>query len=90
MGSAKRYLIIFSFFCLTAMSCAKDDKCGIIIDKKIIENRYFFVFDSNDFNQFGAAGIDQNIYYVPDNRSSGEVSKDVYSKFKIGEEYCES
>ena len=72
------------------ISCKKDDKCGVIIDKVIVEDRYYFVFDSDDFNQFGGVDINQTIYYIPDNRSSGEVSRDVYNNFSIGEEYCKS
>lgn len=72
------------------ISCKKDEMCVIIIDKAIIENRYYFIFDSDDFNQFGGTGINQTIYYVPDNRSSGEVNMDIYNKFMPGEEYCQS
>ena len=89
MINLKTYKIIFSILAFTLMSCKKDEKCGVIMDKVIIENRYYFIFDSDDFNQFGGTGINQTIYYVPDNRSSGEVSNDVYTKFKIGEEYCQ-
>ena len=72
------------------ISCKKDEMCVIIIDKAIIENRYYFIFDSDDFSQFGGTGINQTIYYVPDNRSSGEVNMDIYNKFMPGEEYCQS
>ena len=41
----------------------KGDKCGVIIDKVIVENRYYFVFDSDDFNQFGGR-MNQTIYYI--------------------------
>ena len=82
--------IIFSVFVLILISCKKDDKCGVIIDKIIVENRYYFIFDSDTFNQFGGTDVNQTVYYVPDNRSSGEVSQDVYSKFSIGDEYCQS
>ena len=88
MHKNKFYKILFLISAL--ISCKKDDKCGVIIDKVIVENRYFFVFDSNDFNQFGGVDINQTIYYIPDNRSSGEVSRDVYNNFSIGEEYCKS
>ena len=86
----KNYKIIFSILAFKLVSCKKDEKCGVIIDKVIIENRYYFIFDSDEFNQFGGTGINQTIYYVPDNRSSGEVSEDVYNKFRTGEEYCQS
>ena len=90
MINLNTYKIIFSILAFTIVSCKKDEKCGVIIDKVIIENRYYFIFDSDDFNQFGGTGLNQTIYYVPDSRSSGEVSNDVYTKFRIGEEYCQS
>lgn len=90
MNNFKFYGIIFSLLAFTLVSCKKNDICGVIIDKVIVENRYYFIFDSDEFNQFGGTGINQTIYYVPDNRSSGEVSKDVYNKFRTGEEYCQS
>ena len=90
MIDLKAYKIIFSVFAFTLISCEKDDKCGVIIDKVIIENRYYFIFDSDDFNQFGGTGVNETLYYVPDNRSSGEVTQNVYNEFSIGEEYCKS
>jgi hypothetical protein len=90
MIDLKAYKIIFLVFAFTLISCEKDDKCGVIIDKVIIENRYYFIFDSDDFNQFGGTGVNETLYYVPDNRSSGEVTRNVYNKFSIGEEYCKS
>ena len=89
MFNLKSCKVIFSILTLTLISCKKDEKCGTIIDKVIIQNRYYFIFDSDDFNQFGGTGINQTIYYVPDSRSSGEVTEDVYTKFRIGEEYCQ-
>jgi len=82
--------IIFSVFAFTLISCKKDDKCGVIIDKIIVENSYYFIFDSDTFNQYGGTDVNQSVYYLPDNRSSGEVSQDVYSKFSVGDEYCQS
>ena len=90
MNSINHYIIIISVYTISLISCKKDEMCGIIIDKAIIENRYYFIFDSDDFGQFGGTGINQTIYYVPDNRSSGEVNMDIYNKFKLGEEYCQS
>ena len=90
MYSIKSYRIIFSVFAFTLISCKKDDKCGVIIDKVIVDNRYYLIFNSSDFNQFGGTGINQSIYYLPDNRSSGEVNKNVYNKFSVGDEYCQS
>ena len=60
------------------------------IDKIIVENSYYFIFDSDTFNQYGGTDVNQSVYYLPDNRSSGEVSQDVYSKFSVGDEYCQS
>ena len=82
--------IIFSVFAFTLISCKKDDKCGVIIDKIIVENSYYFIFDSDTFNQYGGTDVNQSVYYLPDNRSSGEVSQDVYNKFSVGDEYCQS
>tara|TARA_B100000963_G_scaffold321677_1_gene305221 strand:- start:1188 stop:1460 length:273 start_codon:yes stop_codon:yes gene_type:complete len=90
MINIKTSKIVFSVFAFTLISCKKIDRCGVIIDKVVIEDRYYLIFDSDDFNQFGGTGINQTIYYVPDNRSSGEVSEGIYNKFKIGEEYCQS
>jgi len=89
MINLRAYKIFFSILGLTLISCKKEEKCGTIIDKVIIENRYYFIFDSDEFNQFGGTGVNQTVYYVPDNRSSGEVTEDVYTKFRIGEEYCQ-
>ena len=82
--------ITFSVFAFILISCKKDDKCGVIIDKVIVKDRYYFIFDSDTFNQFGGTDVNQTVYYVPDNRSSGEVSQDVYNKFSVGDEYCQS
>ena len=82
--------IIFSVFAFTLISCKKHDKCGVIIDKIIVEKSYYFIFDSDTFNQYGGTDVNQSVYYLPDNRSSGEVSQDVYSKFSVGDEYCQS
>lgn len=90
MNSINHYIIIFSVYTISLISCKKDEICGIIIDKAIIDDRYYFIFDSDDFSQFGGTGINQTIYYVPDNRSSGEVNMDIYNKFKLGEKYCQS
>ena len=90
MNSINHYIIIISVYTISLISCKKDEMCVIIIDKAIIENRYYFIFDSDDFSQFGGTGINQTIYYVPDNRSSGEVNMDIYNKFMPGEEYCQS
>ena len=61
MYSIKSYRIIFSVFAFTLISCKKDDKCGVIIDKVIVDNRYYLIFNSSDFNQFGGTGINQSI-----------------------------
>ena len=90
MMNLNSYLILFLIFPFTLISCTKDDKCGVIIDKVIIENRYYFIFDSDTFNQFGGTDVNETIYYVPDNRSSGEISKEIYNDFNIGDEYCQS
>tara|TARA_B100000963_G_scaffold300397_1_gene272727 strand:+ start:656 stop:925 length:270 start_codon:yes stop_codon:yes gene_type:complete len=89
MVNLKTYKIVFSAFAFTLISCKKVDRCGVIIDKVVVENRYYFIFDSDSFNQFSGTDINQTIYYVPDNRSSGEVKESVYNNFKIGEEYCQ-
>ena len=90
MNNFKFYRIIFSLLVFTLVSCKKNDTCGVIIDKVIVENRYYFIFDSDTFNQFGGTDVNQTIYYVPDNRSSGEISQDIYNKFSVGDEYCQS
>ena len=53
MNSINHYIIIFSVYTISLISCKKDEICGIIIDKAIIDDRYYFIFDSDDFNQFG-------------------------------------
>tara|TARA_B100001287_G_C22675804_1_gene527577 strand:- start:1994 stop:2266 length:273 start_codon:yes stop_codon:yes gene_type:complete len=90
MCNFKSHKTIFSALAFTLLSCKKDDICGLIIDKVIIENRYYFIFDSDTFNQFGGTDVNETIYYVPDNRSSGEISKEIYNDFNIGDEYCQS
>ena len=90
MSNFKSNRIIFLVLAFTLLSCKKDEICGIIIDKVFIENRYYFIFDSDTFNQFGGTNVNQTIYYVPDNRSSGEISEDIYNEFSIGDEYCQS
>ena len=51
MINLRDYKIFFSILGLTLMSCKKEEKCGTIIEKVIIENRYYFIFDSDDFIQ---------------------------------------
>jgi len=90
MINHRNLIFNISIFALALLACEKQDRCGVIIDKVVIEDRYYFIFDSDDFNQFGSTGINQTVYYVPDNTSSGEVNEDIYNKFNIGEEYCQS
>ena len=90
MINPKNFKFIISIFAFALLACEKEERCGIIIDKVVVEDRYYFIFDSDDLNQFGGTEINQTMYYVPDNRSSGEVSEGIFNEFKIGEEYCQS
>jgi|TARA_Y100000389_G_C17320692_1_gene442879 hypothetical protein len=79
--------IFFFLIGLGIISCSSDDsRCGNIIDKQIINGKYYFIFDVNS-DIFNTNNNDNNSY-IPDNSVSGEVSSADFDKFSIGQEYC--
>lgn len=77
----KVFLLIF----LISFSCSEDEECVIIRDKAEESNSYYFYFStsylstSQSNNMLG--GIDSRY-------GSGKVSKAIYDKYNIGDEYC--
>lgn len=72
---------------LLTQGCVKDERCGKIINKVIVEDRYFFILDAQNSLNVGSANDPGG--YIRDNNASGEVSQAIYDQFNIGEEYCE-
>ena len=72
-------IFIFSF------SCSQDEECVVIRDKTEESDSYYFYFSTNYLptsqsnNMLG--GIDSRY-------GSGKVSKEIYDKYNIGDEYC--
>ena len=77
----KVFLLIF----LIHFSCSEDEECVIIRDKAEESDSYYFYFSTNYLptsqsnNMLG--GIDSRY-------GSGKVSKAIYDKYNIGDEYC--
>ena len=77
----KVFLLIF----LISFSCSEDEECVIIRDKAEESDSYYFYFSTNYLptsqsnNMLG--GIDSRY-------GSGKVSKAIYDKYNIGDEYC--
>ena len=76
------------FFCFFTSSCEKDEDCFsiLIIDKKILNNKYYFFFDRDTSDEFPNSFTEVN--YVPDRNGSGEVDFKTYQKYQIGDIYC--
>jgi hypothetical protein len=74
---------LFIVFLFISFSCNKDE-CVIITNKLLLEEEFYFYFDT-DYKRTGSSNSD------PSNFSpigSGKVSKDVYEKYSVGDEYC--
>ena len=81
----KKIIIIVLGLCF--YSCQKsDDKCGQIIQKEIIESKYYFVLQTDEYINYYNTPQDSAL---PDNGvRQGTVSKEIYDSFEIGDEYC--
>jgi len=82
-----KYIKIVFFFMIT-LSCEKDHECFsiLIVDKKIINNKYYFFFNKDTSEDFQNTFDEVN--YVPDQNGSGEVDLKTYQSYEIGEVYC--
>ena len=82
-----KYIKIVFFFMIT-LSCEKDLECFsiLIVDKKIINNKYYFFFNKDTSEDFQNTFDEVN--YVPDQSGSGEVDLKTYQSYEIGEVYC--
>ena len=77
----KFILLIFIFI----FSCSNDEECVIIREKAEESNSYYFYFSTNYLSTTQPNNLMGNI----DSRyASGKVSKEIYEKYEIGDEYC--
>ena len=72
-------IFIFSF------SCSQDEECVVIRDKTEESDSYYFYFSTNYLPTSQSNNMPGGI----DSRyGSGKVSKEIYDKYDIGDEYC--
>tara|TARA_B100000902_G_scaffold331503_1_gene328944 strand:- start:1055 stop:1303 length:249 start_codon:yes stop_codon:yes gene_type:complete len=77
----KFILLIFIFF----FSCSNDEECVIIREKAEKSNSYYFYFSTNYLSTTQPNNLMGNI---DSGYASGKVSKEIYEKYEIGDEYC--
>lgn len=63
-----------------------EDRCGIVIQKVEIENSYYFVLQTDEYINYYNTPSQPNL--PDDGVRQGLVSKEIYDKFEIGDEYC--
>ncbi|MEO2099975.1 MAG: hypothetical protein ABGW63_04115 [Flavobacteriaceae bacterium] len=69
------------------MNCQKpDNRCGIIIQKTIIDDNFYFVLQTDEYINYYNNPNQPNL---PDNGvRQGKVSEEIYDNFEEGSEYC--
>jgi len=72
-------------FCLLFFNCQKNDDCITIIEKKNVENNYYFLFETNNITNNTNNLQSTNI---PDQYSSGQVDNKTYQSYNVGDVYC--
>jgi len=72
-------------FCLLFFNCQKNDDCITIIEKKNVENNYYFLFETNNITNNTNNLQSTNI---PDQYSSGQVDDKTYQSYNVGDVYC--
>jgi len=75
-----------SLFILIFFNCQKNDDCIIILEKRDVNNKYYFLFEvesviNNNSNNHQSTNI-------PDQYSSGEVDNQTYLNYSVGDVYC--
>lgn len=79
---------LFFFILMFALSnCQKeDDRCGQIIQKVTQNSVYYFILQTDDYqNRY----TDPDLPGIPDDGvRQGSVSKENYDSFQVGEDYC--
>ncbi|MDG2371497.1 MAG: hypothetical protein P8L83_02680 [Flavobacteriaceae bacterium] len=73
-----------SLFILIFFNCQKNNDCITILEKRSVNNKYYFLFEAENFNNSN----NQQSTNVPDPYSSGEVDNQTYQSFSVGDEYC--
>ncbi|MEK9958509.1 MAG: hypothetical protein VW892_02220 [Flavobacteriaceae bacterium] len=84
--SDKSTFFIPLWLVVSLLGCQKDEECITINQKKILNDRYYFLFD-NQNNPINNSGPNDN-YYLPDTQASGEVSFEVFNAHRVGDRYC--
>ena len=81
----KKTLLIGLF--LSLYCCQKpDDKCGQVIQKKMINNKYYFVLQTEEYVHYYSNPSNPTI--PDDGVRQGAVTKEVYDSFSVGDTYC--
>ncbi len=80
----KLIFLLFLFFLLACQ--VSEDRCGIVIQKVEIENSYYFVLQTDEYINYYNTPSQPNL--PDDGVRQGLVSKEIYDKFEIGDEYC--
>jgi len=81
----KKTLLIGLF--LNLYCCQKpDDKCGQVIQKTMINNKYYFVLQTEEYVHYYSNPSNPTI--PDDGVRQGAVTKEVYDSFTVGDTYC--
>ena len=79
--------VSFLFVALLFFACqASEERCGTIIQKVEIENRFYFVLQTDEYINYYNTPSQPNL--PDDGVRQGIVSKEIYDNFKVGDEYC--
>lgn len=74
-------LLFFLFF----YNCQKNDDCVTIIEKRNVDNKYYFLFEAENMTNNSNNLQNTNI---PDQYSSGQVDDQTYESYNVGDVYC--
>jgi hypothetical protein len=79
--------VSFLFVAFLFFACqATEERCGTIIQKVEIENRFYFVLQTDEYINYYNTPSQPNL--PDDGVRQGIVSKEIYDNFEEGDEYC--
>ena len=77
-------ILFFLFF----VKCQKNEDCIIIIEKRSVDDKYYFLFETENLNDTSLGGNNSQSTNIPDKYSSGQVDNVTYNSYNIGDTYC--
>jgi len=79
--------LLFFILTLSLFTCQKNDnRCGQIIQKIERENSFYFVLQTDEYINYYNTPESPTI--PEDGVRQGNVSKEAYDSFSLGDEYC--